>query len=211
MSKYKLVCFDLDDTITREIDSVTYLCVLAGKIEESNEITTRESAGEIYWIDADYMRAELFAGLSALDLKDKLTDYLKPLKNIDVVVKSLHEKGIKCIVVTAGPKQVSEAAAQLWGFDGYYGTDYEVENGVFTGKITQHIGERGKIACLDHYCAEHGIKPEECVAVGDGLTDLPLFEYSGMSIAINYAPVAVGKATHYIRTDDLSDILQFIG
>jgi phosphoserine phosphatase len=39
-----------------------------------------------------------------------------------------------------------------WGLDYYYGSDYEVINGVFTGKITNYISADHKILCLQDYC-----------------------------------------------------------
>lgn len=210
MSKTKLVCFDLDDTLTRDIHSVMYLCILNGNLEQLLEIEKREANGEFHWIEADYYKAKLIKGLSEAKVYEEINNILKPLKNISAVMKVLHQNNIKSIVVTAGPKQVARAAKEEWTLDGYYGSDYEVVNGIFTGKILKHIGDTGKIGCLKDYCGKHNISHDECIAVGDGITDIPLFEYCKTSIAINYAPSVVGKATYYIKTNDLYDIMQYI-
>ena len=70
-----------------------------------------------------------------------------------------------------------------------------------------HIGDAGKIACLEDYCAKQKIEPTECIAVGDGASDMPLFAHCRASIAVNYAPAVLGKATHYLKTDDMADVL----
>lgn len=210
MNQIKLVCFDLDDTLTRDIHSVMFLCILNGNLEPLLEIEKQEAEGKIHWIQADYYKAKLIQGLSEAKIHKGIDDVLKPLKNIATTIETLHKNGIQSIVVTAGPKQVARAVQEKWGFDGYYGSDYEVVDGVFTGEILKHIGDIGKIACLKDYCEKHKISHKECIAVGDGLTDIPLFEYCAESIAINYAPSVVGKATHYLKADDLHDVLQYI-
>lgn len=210
MNSMKLVCFDLDDTLTKDINSVMYLCILNNNLERLMEIEKQEADGEIHWIQADYHKAKLIKGLLEARIYNEIDNFLKPLKNISDVTEALHQNGIQCIVVTAGPKQVAKAVKEKWGFDDYYGSDYEVAGGVFTGEILEHIGDVGKIACLKDYCEKHKINRNECVAVGDGITDIPLFEYSNNSIAINYVPAVVGKATHYLKTDDLYDVLQYI-
>jgi phosphoserine phosphatase len=202
------VCFDLDDTLTLEIHSVMFLCILNNKYEQLLEIEKRENAGEFDWITSDHYKAELLSGLEESKIKSSFHSIIKPINNIDFVIGELHKRRIKSIVVTAGPIQVAQTVAEIYGFDGFYGSDYEVVNGVFTGKIKNHIGDKGKLNCLIDYCAKNRIRSDECIAVGDGSTDIPLFEYCTKSIAINYSPSVAGKATHYINTQDLSAILE---
>lgn len=42
MTHIKLVCFDLDDTLIREIHSVMYLSILNDRLEELKEIEYHE-------------------------------------------------------------------------------------------------------------------------------------------------------------------------
>jgi phosphoserine phosphatase len=48
------------------------------------------------------------------------------------------------------------------------------------------------------------------LAVGGGGTDIPIFEYCGSLLAINYADFSIGKAKHFIKTDDLIDIVEYV-
>lgn len=210
MEKLKLVCFDLDDTLIREIHSVMLPCILNGKEKEHSFIQEKEEKGMIDYISADYLRAELLIGLEESRIAQSFLEIAKPLKNIKSVVGVLHEQGIKCIVITVGPKQVAKVACNIWGLDDYYGSDYEVVEGVFTGKILNYIDAEQKIACLQDFCKNNNIKPEECIAVGDGSTDIPVFRYCGKSIAVNSSPEVRKTATYAIDTDDLTDILKYI-
>jgi len=65
MGKLKLVCFDLDDTLIREIHSVMLPCILNGKENEHSFIQEQEEKGMINYKSADYLRAvvsEFFYG-----------------------------------------------------------------------------------------------------------------------------------------------------
>ncbi len=211
MKNLKLVCFDLDDTLIREIHSVMLPCILNGKEKEHSLIQEQEEKGLLDYISADYLRSELLLGPEERKIAQSFLEIAKPLKNIKSVVEALHEQNIKCIVITVGPKQVAKVVCDIWGFDYYYGSDYEVVEGVFTGKILNYIGAEQKIECLQDFCSNNSIKPEECIAVGDGLTDIPIFQYCGGSIAINSSPKVQQNAMYAVDTDDLADILKYIG
>ncbi|WP_346885875.1 HAD family phosphatase [Clostridium sp. UBA4395] len=211
MKNLKLVCFDLDDTLIREIHSVMLPCILNGKEKEHSLIQEQEEKGLLDYISADYLRSELLLGLEERKIAQSFLEIAKPLKNIKSVVEALHEQNIKCIVITVGPKQVAKVVCDIWGFDYYYGSDYEVVEGVFTGKILNYIGAEQKIECLQDFCSNNRIKPEECIAVGDGSTDIPIFQYCGGSIAINSSLKVQQNALYAVDTDDLTDILKYIG
>lgn len=210
MSEIKLVCFDLDDTLIREIHSVMLPCILNDKEKEHSIIQEQEEKGQIDYKSADYLRAELLMGLEEGKIAKSFLKIAKPLKNIKNVVLELHENNIKCIVITVGPRQVAKVVCDIWGFDAYYGSDYEVAGEAFTGRILKYIGAEQKIECLKDYCRSNNINPHECLAVGDGSTDIPIFEYVGKSIALNSSLKVQHSATYAIDTDDLADILKYI-
>lgn len=185
------------------------LCILNGKLEQFMEIEKLEKDG-LAWIEADFRKALLVKGLPEKRLYEEFSRIIQPISRIKETIDLLKKNHIHCIVITAGPKQVAYAAEKQWGFDASYGSDFGIERGVFTGEITQHIGDQGKIGCLKDYCQKHGITGSACIAVGDGSTDIPLFEYCGKSIAINARAHVIEKATYALRTNDLSDILPFI-
>jgi phosphoserine phosphatase len=210
MGRFKLACFDLDDTLIREIHSVMLPCILNGKEKEHSYIQEQEEKGLINYKSADYLRAELLIGLEECKIAQSFLKVAKPLKNIKNVVDVLHKQNIKCIVITVGPRQVAKVVCDIWGFDGYYGSDYEVVEGQFTGKILNYIGAEQKVDCLQAFCRNHNIKPDECISVGDGSTDIPVFQYCGKSIAINSSPKVQQNAMYAVDTDDLTDILKYI-
>jgi phosphoserine phosphatase len=120
--KVKLVVFDLDQTLIYDIDSVMLPCIIHDKCYEANEIDKKEIDGSIHWIEADHLKAVLLKGLSINLLKENLIKVIKPIRNIKTTIDKLHDYGIKCILITAGPIQVAKIVSEYWGIDYYFGS-----------------------------------------------------------------------------------------
>lgn len=208
--KIKLVCFDLDDTLIRDIHSVMLPCILNGKEKEHSIIQKQEEDGQLDYMTADYLRAELLFGLSEIEIKSRFLELAKPLENIPETVNLLHKQGLKCLLITVGPVQVARVVSAIYGLDGYYGSNYEVIDGKFTGKIIEYIRAENKVNCLKDFCKKNKIDPSECMAVGDGSTDIPVFQYCGKSIALNACDKVKKTATYSVDTNSLLDILNYI-
>ena len=208
--EYKVVCFDMDGTLIRNTNSVEFLCQLCNKTVEVKAIEDKEHKNEISWILADYLKAQLFNGLKLAEIKNSFNDYIQVISNLDVVLRELRQQGFKTLLITAGPTQVAEMLSNIYCFDRVYGSEYEVVDDCFTGKIIKHLGDNGKVEKLIEFCADNNISLEEVISVGDGESDIKLFEQTGKSIAINYSKSVIGRANNYIETDDLKGILGFI-
>lgn len=175
----------MKNNLIRKFHSVMIPCIINNKAAEHDIIQQKEEAGGLDYRAADYLRAKLFEGLSVVKLESDFLKYARPLRNIREAVAKLKSNGIQCIVVTVGPVQAAKVVSELWGFDGYYGSQYEVEKDIFTGKITKYITSENKLECLQDYCSKTEIQLQECTSVGDGATDIPVFKACGRSIAIN--------------------------
>ena len=79
------------------------------------------------------------------------------MKNIRETVNNLHKRGIKCLLVTVGPVQVARAVSDIYGFDGYYGSYYEVIDGTFTGEIGNYIKAENKVNCVEDFAKRTGL------------------------------------------------------
>ncbi len=204
------ICFDMDGTLIRNTDSVKYLCTLSNRLEEFERIECREAKGAITWIEGDYLKAELIAGLELSDVEGKFEDEIELIQNIARVLEFLRERRIKSVLITAGPIQVADTLGKTFSFDGVYGSTYEVIDNRFTGRITTHLGDQGKLNCLEDFCLKNGLVLENCVAIGDSSSDIAVFRSCGKSIAINYSDSLEGKASEHIITDDLFDVIDII-
>ncbi|MCP4580879.1 MAG: HAD-IB family phosphatase [candidate division Zixibacteria bacterium] len=208
--KIEAICFDMDGTLIRYPDSVRYLCSLNGNSKSLEGIEKLESDGIISWIDADYKKSRLIKGLSVEEVEDNFKRNIKIIQNLDRVSMYLREREIKQVLITAGPIQVAEILSTQFSFNGVYGSLYEVQARKFTGRIISHLGSENKLSCLREFCLNNNIALDHCVAIGDGESDIGIFEKCGRSIAINYSDAIKGKATEQIITDDLSDIISIL-
>ncbi|MFC1735138.1 HAD family hydrolase [Candidatus Hydrogenedentota bacterium] len=208
--KIKAACFDMDGTLIRNTDSVRYLCTLNDNLKELEEIERRENEKSISWIEADYLKAELISGLELGTVEDGFEDNVELVQNIEQVLTYLKGRRIRSALVTAGPTQVADILGMRFGFDAVYGSIYEVRNQKFTGKIINHMGNAGKLNRLEDFCGNHSIGLNHCVAIGDSESDIDVFEKCGKSIAINYSDALEGRASEYVTTNDLSDIIDIL-
>ena len=202
--------FDLDGTIIRNMDSVKYLCSLNNSLDKLKKIEFLEDNHKVSWIEADYLKAELIKGLSLKDVSDKFDEKIELIRNLESVLTCLNEKGLKSVLITAGPIRVANIIAVKFGFDAVYGSLYEVKDGKFTGHISTHLGSKGKVNCLNDFCMRRGISSDQCAAIGDSGSDIDIFERCSKSIAINCSDELKGRASEYIITDDLLDIIEII-
>lgn len=203
----KAVFFDMDGTLIRNTDSVRYLCMLNDRLSELEIIEQLESSNEISWIEADFLKAKLISGLKLKDIHGRFDDSVKLISNLELVLTYLRSAGIKSVIVTAGPIQVANIIKEKFGFDDLYGSLYEIEKQEFTGRILTHLSGEGKVNSLNDFCAKNDISPNQCIAIGDSGSDIEIFKKCGRSIALNYTDDLMEKASEYIRTDNLADII----
>jgi phosphoserine phosphatase len=208
--KIKAVSFDMDGTLIRNTDSVRYLCMLNNNLDELERIRRREDDGGISWIEADYLKAKLIKGLDLADVKNNFVKSIRLIRNIDRVLLFLKARQIRSALITSGPTQVADILGAKFGFESVYGSEYEVKNQKFTGRIKTHLGDDGKLNCLTEFCTRSDIVLENCVAIGDSESDTAVFKECGRSIAINYSDALRGMASEYIITDDLYDIMNIL-
>lgn len=208
--KIKAVIFDMDGTLIRDTDSVRYLCMLNNNLKALEEILSRENDGSISWVEADYFKVKLIKGLALKKVEDDSAKSIRLIRNIEKVLLVLRKRRIGSVLITSGPIQVADILGRRFGFDGVYGSEYEVKNRIFTGRIKTHLNNDGKLKCLIDYCTKSRIDLEHCAAVGDSESDIAIFRKCGKSIALNYSDALRGEASEYIITDDLYDIMDIL-
>ena len=210
----KLVCFDLDGTVMLHPNSLQYLLRLNHAPEQIlADIDRRERGGEVDWIAADYERAPLIAGLLVAAVEGSIDEQLLTIANLDLVLHTLRSRGILTVLITSGPIEVARAVAKRFDFDHCFGSEFETSgagDGVYTGRITRHLGTTGKRDCLLDFCHAARIVLKDCAAVGDGASDIALFQAVGTSIGMNCSDDTANLVGHNVRGGDLSAILPLI-
>jgi phosphoserine phosphatase len=72
------------------------------------------------------------------------------------------------------------------------------------------VRQNSKKDALEAIAKRWGIRPKDCVVIGDGANDISMFEASGFSIAFNANPILYDIADVIITKKDLSLILHVV-
>ena len=125
---------------------------------------------------------------------------------VEPMMKWLKENGVKTIIISAACEQFTKFVAEKLGMDGAYGTKYEIEDGVFTGRVLEKCTKKAEI--LREVAGEMGFKPEECAAVGDSSVDIEMLRFAGLGIGFKPKSI-LAKETDY-NIEDFREIIKII-
>ncbi len=200
----KMAFFDFSFTLVTE-SGLNSGAKFIGKGDEYFHFREQRKKGLISMEELIRKTLANWQGLKSADL-DKVYKRFDFREGASELMKYLEEKRIKKALVTNVPVQLAEVIAKHLKFDYFIGTKMEVKDGVFTGKILEMSPNKGE--AVKQICQKAGIKPRDCMAVGDAPADIAMFEKVGMSIAIRGSE-EVQKAADYV-IDDFRELIEII-
>jgi HAD superfamily phosphoserine phosphatase-like hydrolase len=204
VGRFKLITFDVDGTLLRGA-SWKFITEKINKYEEYAKVVKRFLRGEISELDSHRALIPLIKELPLPDVYSIL-DQAPKIQNIPEAVSAFKRHGLKVGTLSLTP------------FSGYfmkYGFDQSICNiaRVKEGKILGLVQEplRDKVEGLTSYCKRTDIKLQECIHVGDSLTDVETFKKVGLSIALNSRRPEVRKLAHLsLDTENLLEVYESI-
>jgi HAD superfamily hydrolase (TIGR01490 family) len=102
------------------------------------------------------------------------------------LVSMHHDAGRETWIVSASPRSIVEPLAALLGMTGAIGTEGEVVDGRFTGRLGgPFIYGPGKAKAIDKLASERGYDLHLSYAYSDSVSDLPMMEIVGHPVAVN--------------------------
>ncbi len=132
------------------------------------------------------------------------------------VVRSHQDAGRPCYIATAASEPAADILARALAMDGAFGTRWEMNDGVYTGRLDGPFayGE-GKAQALRRFAAEHDIDLAQSWAYTDALSDLPMLEAVGHPVAVNpdagLAALARRESWEVLRFEKLGARLRVAG
>lgn len=97
-----------------------------------------------------------------------------------------HEAGRDTWIVSASPHDIVEPLAESLGMTGAIGTEGEVVEGAFTGRLGgPFIYGPGKAQAIRDLAKQRGYALDLCYAYSDSVSDLPMMETVGHPVAVN--------------------------
>lgn len=202
----KMIVFDMDSTLI-DAETIDELARAAGVVSKVEEITKRAMYGDLDFEQALIERVRLLKGLpleTALDAVDKI-NLMPGAAELILYVKS---RGYKTAMISGGFTISADIIGKVLGIDFIVSNELLVEDGCLTGKVVGPITQSdSKAKVFEELTRLNGVRPEQCVVVGDGANDACIFEKAGFAIAFNPKPILREYADVVITKKDLRAVI----
>ena len=182
--KFRLVSFDFDHTLTKGVTAAEHLADFLGVRSQVDEFEQLFRSGEMTTSEFTDATAHLLAGQRV----DEITDHLEAIpmvSGVSKLVSWLRRQNIRVVLNTIGYRDVIVPLASELGFHDVSGVELEHDNFEFSGRVNSYFPLENKIAFAQRQVHAAGGQLKDVIAVGDGLSDIPLFNAVGASIAFN--------------------------
>jgi len=207
----RLAVFDLDGTLKQARDPYVYLHQRLGTWEASQPFFQKGLAGELDYDEWLRLDVALWKGIGRSEIEAHLREnpYLPGARE---TVTALKRAGVLVAVVSTGLLLQAEQVQADLGLDRIVANEIFFEEGVATGEARAHVPERGKGEIVARLQAEFGVEPGECLAVGDGSSDVDMFARARVGVAVNpSSDKARAAAGLVLEAPDLRPLLPRLG
>ena len=210
VKKVRLVVFDVDGTLTKVVSSWQFLHERLGTWDRGKQYAEQFFRGTITYEDWAKLDASLWRGLK-LERVRQMVGSIPYANGAQDVITVLRRNGFKVVLLSAGLSLVTERIEREIGVDGSFANDLKVENGFLTGEVEVNVSVDNKDMVLLRMLKNFNLKIDECAAVGDDETMIPLFENVSLSIAFNPRSwVVEEQADVVVKGDDLREVLPYL-
>lgn len=179
----KLAFFDVDGTLKAERDPFIYLHRRLGTLEGALLHLEMFKRGEIDYDEWGQLDAQLWAGQDVTYVTRLLAD-IPWMPGARQVVAALRQAGLQIALVSSGlDLHVTLVAAQTEAAFAF-ANELCLDDGRLTGQLRTLVPEWGKGEIVQQVMAQTGLSAAECIAVGDSLADVGMFQRVGRSVAV---------------------------
>ena len=211
MNKKKLVVFDMDDTLISSNTWLNFNTFMGLSPEEDYELYLQFSRKEITYKQwTDLLVQKYTQKPTTAEVEEALSDFTLNV-GAKEAVKAAQSVGCTTVLLTGSFKHTADMVAKLLGIDYVYANTqctYD-ENGIYSGFISGGDEKTAKLILLQEHCATHNLKITDCVTVGDGANDIPLFLETKCGVTFEESSAEAKNAAHFLINDltELPDVL----
>lgn len=190
--------FDLDRTLINDFSAKRFVRtrLLSGETTASEFITQFMTALVFSFGNRDFeiltkiaalgvkgIKEKVFADLGQVVFDEFLTNTIYPESR--ELIKKHMEKGHRVVIISAATMYQINPVARELGISEVYGTKMEVQNGKFTGRITEMCWGEGKARAARSFAKKNSIDLSKSYFYSDSFDDYPLFKIVGKPVAVN--------------------------
>jgi len=219
LSQFKLIAFDMDSTLI-SIECIDEIADAVGRKAEVAAITEAAMRGEISdFRESLRRRLALLQGVTLADMERVYTERLRINPGAAELIAACQKAGLKVMLVSGGFTFFANRVKALLSIDFARSNQLEIVDGELTGGLVmQSWGDIcdgfEKRRTLLEVASLLGIKPAQCIAMGDGANDLPMMgvctEAGGLSVAYHAKPKVREQAMVAINEGGLDRLLEVV-
>jgi len=212
MTSIKLVVFDMDGTLLRERSCWEYIHRHFGvdntemlKLYMEHKISDQEFAESdirLWKENSDEKVNESYI--------NSILDEIKPIDGAEELIHALQKNGVKTAILSGGIKYLADKWAEKWNMEcAIANRIVDGEDGNLKAIIESSGHAKGPI--MDQLLEKMGFTKEEVASVGDTTVDIPLFQRSGLGIAVNTDDERViSEADYHLKENNLRKLIPVI-
>jgi len=210
MEKLRLVVFDVDGTLIKVKSSWQFLHRQIGTWDMGRKHAKLFLRGQISYEEWARLDASLWKNMP-FDRVQEIMGSIQYTDGVREVITLLRNEGLKVVLLSAGLSVVTNMVRREIGVDCSYANELVVKNGFLTGEVKVNVAFGNKDGVLKSVLQEFGSGFDECAAVGDDETMIPLFDSVGLGIAFNPCTGTVEEhADVVVRGNDLRGVLPYL-
>ena len=192
----KLVLFDLDDTLLSGDTEGEWVKFMIDNgivkdetfLEKMAIFTDNYRNGRLDMFDYSNFLLGPLCGINELDLKEKVKEFSKKVveKLSDVTTHDLLKRhsSDECVITSGTSSFLVKEISNELGVECCFGTDVEVINGSYTGKVSGRPNfSEEKVRRIKHWIGDRSF--EDIYAYSDSIHDLALLEFSNFPTVVN--------------------------
>ncbi len=198
----KLAIFDLDGTLVKGFTIGGFSNFLKEKNmaenssrEKIENFIDQYKQGKISYEDFAHKilaaYGQLLKGKQSRDIAELANGFvgsgrLRPFSFSRKLAELIGNKGYSAIIITGSPREIASRFSATLGIKTVFATEYEISEGVFTGKLKVNCALREtKLAVLGEYAKKVSADLKQSVGFGDTHHDLAFLDLVGFPVAIN--------------------------
>lgn len=206
----KAVLSDFDGTLVSK-DMLDVVCQITGKEQESERLNKEFHEGKLTGQDSIIARINLIEGVTLSQIREKLKENTFLIDGATEWIKFLKDNHIIFILYSGNITPILEYYQKLLGITYIVGRETKINNGtIIPVGLDDFPIIKFKLSGIKSILDSLSIKPEETLAIGDSIADIPIFEFAGRSIAINPKGEEIKKIATYIIEEDLTEAINII-